>query len=219
MSSPGGARRQPRLRRTPTERRELPRPHRSPLAARQAKADAGLDEWLKDVAPSAELRRWYQHDVDKFTEFSPLPSRLRRQPASEGVEHFSTGPLQGLSSSPPPASRALGERSSTSISLAVPSACVAAAGVRRSGQAGRESTGSARETRRAHTDEITVTVRRDNRFGRIGRSSARILPTALRPRVDAVAVNARLPSRARLRGRVARRRGGGGRTRLNLGQT
>ena len=25
-------------------------------------ADAALDEWLKDVAPSADLRRWYDHD-------------------------------------------------------------------------------------------------------------------------------------------------------------
>ncbi len=26
------------------------------------KADAELDEWLKDVSPSADLRRWYGHD-------------------------------------------------------------------------------------------------------------------------------------------------------------
>ncbi|MEV4533422.1 DUF488 family protein [Asanoa sp. NPDC049518] len=28
-----------------------------------------FDEWLKDVAPSNELRHWYGHDPDKFTEF------------------------------------------------------------------------------------------------------------------------------------------------------
>ena len=28
-----------------------------------------LDEWAKDVAPSAELRTWYQHDPAKFGEF------------------------------------------------------------------------------------------------------------------------------------------------------
>ncbi|SNT65403.1 Uncharacterized conserved protein YeaO, DUF488 family [Asanoa hainanensis] len=28
-----------------------------------------FDEWLKDVAPSTELRHWYGHDPDKFTEF------------------------------------------------------------------------------------------------------------------------------------------------------
>ena len=30
---------------------------------------ARLDEWAKDVAPSAELRTWYQHDPAKFREF------------------------------------------------------------------------------------------------------------------------------------------------------
>ena len=30
---------------------------------------ARLDEWAKDVAPSAELRTWYQHDPAKFDEF------------------------------------------------------------------------------------------------------------------------------------------------------
>jgi uncharacterized protein YeaO (DUF488 family) len=30
---------------------------------------ARLDLWAKDVAPSAELRTWYQHDPAKFDEF------------------------------------------------------------------------------------------------------------------------------------------------------
>lgn len=30
---------------------------------------ARLDEWAKDVAPSAELRTWYGHDPAKFDEF------------------------------------------------------------------------------------------------------------------------------------------------------
>ena len=30
---------------------------------------ARLDEWAKDVAPSAGLRAWYQHDPAKFGEF------------------------------------------------------------------------------------------------------------------------------------------------------
>ncbi|MFE5587163.1 DUF488 domain-containing protein [Kitasatospora sp. NPDC056531] len=33
------------------------------------KEDAHLDEWLRDVAPSTELRRWYGHDPDRFAEF------------------------------------------------------------------------------------------------------------------------------------------------------
>lgn len=35
-----------------------------------SKDKAHLDEWLKDVAPSTELRRWYGHDPDRFAEFS-----------------------------------------------------------------------------------------------------------------------------------------------------
>lgn len=34
------------------------------------KADAALDEWNKDVAPSTALRKWYGHDPEKFTEFA-----------------------------------------------------------------------------------------------------------------------------------------------------
>ncbi len=30
---------------------------------------AHLDEWAKDVAPSKELRTWYQHEPAKFDEF------------------------------------------------------------------------------------------------------------------------------------------------------
>ncbi|HEX3490617.1 MAG TPA: DUF488 family protein [Streptosporangiaceae bacterium] len=33
------------------------------------KEKAALDEWLKDVAPSTELRRWYGHDPARFEEF------------------------------------------------------------------------------------------------------------------------------------------------------
>ena len=28
-----------------------------------------LTEWLRDVAPSTELRKWYSHDPEKFAEF------------------------------------------------------------------------------------------------------------------------------------------------------
>ncbi|WP_405140718.1 DUF488 family protein [Sphaerisporangium sp. NBC_01403] len=34
-----------------------------------AKEDAHVDEWLKDVAPSNELRTWYGHDPARFQEF------------------------------------------------------------------------------------------------------------------------------------------------------
>ncbi|MFI9723262.1 DUF488 domain-containing protein [Streptomyces sp. NPDC052396] len=33
------------------------------------KEDAHLDEWLREVAPSTDLRRWYGHQPDRFPEF------------------------------------------------------------------------------------------------------------------------------------------------------
>jgi uncharacterized protein YeaO (DUF488 family) len=34
-----------------------------------SKEEAHLDEWLRDVAPSTDLRRWYHHDPELFDEF------------------------------------------------------------------------------------------------------------------------------------------------------
>lgn len=33
------------------------------------KAQAALDEWCRDLAPSPELRRWFGHDPERFEEF------------------------------------------------------------------------------------------------------------------------------------------------------
>jgi len=33
------------------------------------KEKAKIDRWLKDVAPSQELRKWFGHDLDKWDEF------------------------------------------------------------------------------------------------------------------------------------------------------
>ena len=33
------------------------------------KEDAKIDEWLKDIAPSDELRKWFAHDPKKWKEF------------------------------------------------------------------------------------------------------------------------------------------------------
>jgi uncharacterized protein YeaO (DUF488 family) len=45
-----------------------------------AKAAAHLDEWLKAIAPSDELRRWYGHDPAKFEEFGRRYGDELRQP-------------------------------------------------------------------------------------------------------------------------------------------
>ncbi|GLB47434.1 hypothetical protein WR164_14130 [Philodulcilactobacillus myokoensis] len=35
-----------------------------------SKSDAKLDQWAKDITPSPDLRKWFNHDDDKFKEFS-----------------------------------------------------------------------------------------------------------------------------------------------------
>lgn len=44
------------------------------------KADLPLDGWLKDVAPSPGLRKWFGHDPDKWSEF-------RRRYSAELTQH------------------------------------------------------------------------------------------------------------------------------------
>jgi uncharacterized protein YeaO (DUF488 family) len=33
------------------------------------KDDPRIDRWIKQVAPSSDLRRWYNHDLDRYDEF------------------------------------------------------------------------------------------------------------------------------------------------------
>ena len=35
-----------------------------------SKEEAKLDEWLQDIAPSTELRKWFDHQEERFSEFS-----------------------------------------------------------------------------------------------------------------------------------------------------
>ncbi len=37
-----------------------------------SKEKAKVDLWLKEVAPSAELRKWFNHDPEKWEEFKAL---------------------------------------------------------------------------------------------------------------------------------------------------
>ncbi len=45
-----------------------------------SKNDAHFDEWLKDIAPTTELRKWFDHDPDRFDE-------LRERYKKELQEH------------------------------------------------------------------------------------------------------------------------------------
>lgn len=54
-----------------------------------SKEKAALDVWLKDVAPSPELRTWFGHEPERFEEFSArYKSELDGNPA--------VGELRGL---------------------------------------------------------------------------------------------------------------------------
>jgi uncharacterized protein YeaO (DUF488 family) len=53
------------------------------------KTDAHLDAWMKDVAPSAELRRWFGHVPARFEEF-------RRRYEAELTDNPSVGELRKL---------------------------------------------------------------------------------------------------------------------------
>jgi uncharacterized protein YeaO (DUF488 family) len=58
-----------------------------------SKEDAHVDEWLKEIAPSNTLRRWYGHKVERWPEFrqkyqaeltKPGPSELLTRLRKEG---------------------------------------------------------------------------------------------------------------------------------------
>jgi uncharacterized protein YeaO (DUF488 family) len=37
-----------------------------------SKENARIDLWMKEVAPSTELRKWFHHETDKWEEFQQL---------------------------------------------------------------------------------------------------------------------------------------------------
>jgi uncharacterized protein YeaO (DUF488 family) len=51
-----------------------------------SKERAHIDLWLKDVAPSTELRKWFQHDPQKFPEFRRrYEAELKSEAAQEAL--------------------------------------------------------------------------------------------------------------------------------------
>ncbi|MER7282387.1 DUF488 family protein [Dactylosporangium sp. NPDC000244] len=53
------------------------------------KADAHLDEWLRDVAPSTALRRWYGHKPGRFDEFRRrYITELREPERRQAADHL-----------------------------------------------------------------------------------------------------------------------------------
>ena len=47
------------------------------------KVDAAIDHWLKDLAPSTELRKWFGHDPARWNEFRRRYSAELRERRSE----------------------------------------------------------------------------------------------------------------------------------------
>lgn len=61
-----------------------------------SKAKAKVDLWLKEVAPSTELRKWFAHDPAKWTEFKRrYTGELKHHPDQVAVlkEHAAQGPV------------------------------------------------------------------------------------------------------------------------------
>lgn len=45
-----------------------------------SKEKARIDEWMREVAPSNELRQWYQHDPAKWLEFRKRFAQELKEP-------------------------------------------------------------------------------------------------------------------------------------------
>jgi uncharacterized protein YeaO (DUF488 family) len=63
-----------------------------------SKERAHLDQWCKQVAPSAELRKWYGHEPDRFDEFTRrYRAELDAPERAEALAHLrelaASGPL------------------------------------------------------------------------------------------------------------------------------
>lgn len=84
----------------PSERVTLGRIHDKPVGGYRvlvdrlwprgvSKTDAALDEWLKAVAPSTGLRKWYDHQPERFSEFKRCyTEELSRPPARQAVDRI-----------------------------------------------------------------------------------------------------------------------------------
>jgi uncharacterized protein YeaO (DUF488 family) len=51
-----------------------------------SKAQARVDEWSRDLAPSTELRRWFGHRAERFEEFRRRYTEELREHADEVAE-------------------------------------------------------------------------------------------------------------------------------------
>ena len=53
------------------------------------KEKADLDEWCKSISPSTDLRKWYNHDPDRFNEFvRRYKGELEETEPAEALRHL-----------------------------------------------------------------------------------------------------------------------------------
>lgn len=51
------------------------------------KTDAAIDEWLKEIAPSSPLRKWFAHDPERWREFrARYKAEVKKK--SDQLEHL-----------------------------------------------------------------------------------------------------------------------------------
>jgi len=61
-----------------------------------SKERAHIDLWLKDVAPSTELRQWFNHEPEKFAEFRHrYEAELKSQDGQEALAELCEMARQG----------------------------------------------------------------------------------------------------------------------------
>lgn len=53
------------------------------------KENAGVDLWMKEIAPSSELRKWFGHEPERFKEFeSRYRDELKHNPEMEKLRQL-----------------------------------------------------------------------------------------------------------------------------------
>jgi uncharacterized protein YeaO (DUF488 family) len=61
-----------------------------------SKERASIDVWLKEVAPSSELRKWFGHDPEKFPEFrEKYMAELKSESGQEALNKLRALAQQG----------------------------------------------------------------------------------------------------------------------------
>ena len=60
-----------------------------------SKEDVAIDEWLKDLSPSDELRKWFGHEPEKFPEFKKRYIKELADPAKQALLKRIAGMAKG----------------------------------------------------------------------------------------------------------------------------